>query len=199
MNIVAPIKDKRSINKMKKSLRKGRHGERNVLIFSLGINTAFRISDLRNLKLSDVSVIEENKIVIKNRLSLKEQKTGKYNSVVLSEQLREELEIYINKTFAEYISSDDLEHYLFPSGKGVDRAMNRQTLWAILNHAANENGISNIGSHSMRKTFGYFLYKNKVPIEIIQDLLNHSSQRDTLRYIGITQEDKDIAVMSLNL
>ncbi|MDN3115293.1 site-specific recombinase, partial [Enterococcus faecalis] len=24
-------------------------------------------------------------------------------------------------------------------------------------------------------------------------------QRDTLRYIGITQEDKDIAVMSLNL
>lgn len=61
------------------------------------------------------------------------------------------------------------------------------------------NGISNIGSHSMRKTFGYFLYKNKVPIEIIQDLLNHSSQRDTLRYIGITQEDKDIAVMSLNL
>lgn len=38
-----------------------------------------------------------------------------------------------------------------------------------------------------------------MPIEIIQDLLNHSSQRDTLRYIGIIQEDKDIAVMSLNL
>lgn len=50
---------------MKKSLRKGRYGERNVLIFSMGINTAYRISDLRNLKLSDVAIIEENKIVIK--------------------------------------------------------------------------------------------------------------------------------------
>lgn len=199
MNTVVPLKDKRSINKMKKSLRKGRYGERNVLIFSMGINTAYRISDLRNLKLSDVAMIEENKIVIKNRLSLKEQKTGKYNSVILSDQLREELEIYINKNFTEYVNNDELEHYFFPSGKGIDRPMNRQTLWAILNRAASENGISNIGSHSMRKTFGYFLYKNKVPIEIIQDLLNHSSQRDTLRYIGITQEDKDIAVMSLNL
>ncbi|MCU6218070.1 site-specific integrase, partial [Enterobacter bugandensis] len=30
-------------------------------------------------------------------------------------------------------------------------------------------------------------------------LLNHSSQRETLRYIGITQEDKDTAVKSLDL
>lgn len=51
----------------------------------------------------------------------------------------------------------------------------------------------------MRKTFGYFLYKNKIPIEIIQELLNNSSQRDTLRYIGITQEDKDLAFINLNL
>lgn len=119
MNTVVPLKDKRSINKMKKSLRKGRYGERNVLIFSMGINTAYRISDLRNLKLSDVAIIEENKIVIKNRLSLKEQKTGKYNSVILSDQLREELEIYINKNFTEYVNNDELEHYLFPSGKEV--------------------------------------------------------------------------------
>ncbi len=48
----------------------------------------------------------------------------------------------------------------------------------------------------MRKTFGY---KQGTKIEIIQSLLNHSFQRETLRYIGITQEDKDIAVRSLEL
>ncbi|MBD9866800.1 site-specific integrase, partial [Enterococcus faecalis] len=52
---------------------------------------------------------------------------------------------------------------------------------------------------SMRKTFGYFLYKQGTKTEIIQSLLNHSSQRETLRYIGITQEDKDTAVKSLDL
>lgn len=200
MNVVAPIKDKRSINKMKKSLSKGRFGERNVLIFSIGINTAYRISDLRYLKLSDVLTIKnKNKIVVKDRLALKEQKTGKYNSIILSNQLREDIWKYTVKNFPEYLDNLDLAHYLFPSGKGLDKPMNRQTLWAILNCAANENGIPNIGSHSMRKTFGYFLYKNKVSIEIIQELLNHSSQKDTLRYIGITQEDKDLAVINLNL
>lgn len=34
---------------------------------------------------------------------------------------------------------------------------------------------------------------------IIQDLLNHSSEKETLRYIGITQNDKDTAVKSLDL
>ena len=51
----------------------------------------------------------------------------------------------------------------------------------------------------MRKTFGYFLYKQGTKTDIIQSLLNHSSQRETLRYIGITQEDKDTAVKSLDL
>lgn len=68
----------------------------------------------------------------------------------------------------------------------------------MLSNTASNIGLKNIGSHSMRKTFGYFLYKNGTH-EIIQELLNHSSQRETLRYIGITQEDKDTAVMSLDL
>lgn len=199
MKTVEPIKNKRAINKMKKSLGKGKYGARNVLLFSIGINTAYRISDLRKLKLSDVLAKEKEGIKVKERLSLREQKTGKYNSVILSERLKTDIENYVKNHFLHYLGKGDLDHYLFPSGKGKDQPMNRQTLWAILNKAAEENNIPNVGSHSMRKTFEYFLYKNKVSIEIIQELLNHSSQRDTLRYIGITQEDKDLAVISLNL
>ncbi len=52
-----------------------------------------------------------------------------------------------------------------------------------------------------RKKSFYPMKKNKqgTKTEIIQSLLNHSSQRETLRYIGITQEDKDTAVKSLDL
>lgn len=52
---------------------------------------------------------------------------------------------------------------------------------------------------SHAETLGYHLHKNGVGLELIQVLLNHSSLKITLRYIGIEQEDKDQAVSSLGL
>ncbi|HAP8444022.1 TPA: hypothetical protein IV061_002945 [Enterococcus faecium] len=137
MKTVEPIRDKKKIDAMKAILASGKYGQRNLVLFSIGINTAYRISDLRQLKLADVLEISRGRVVVKDRLAMKEQKTAKHNSVYISNKLR--------------------------------------------------------------KTFGYFLYKQGTKTEIIQSLLNHSSQRETLRYIGITQEDKDTAVKSLDL
>lgn len=48
------------------------------------------------------------------------------------------------------------------------------------------------GTHSMRKTWGYWTYKaSKYNIGLIMDVFNHSSQKMTLRYIGISQDQKD--------
>ncbi|MGX7201597.1 recombinase [Enterococcus plantarum] len=199
MKIVEPFRDKKQIDAMKAILSSGKMGQRNVLLFSIGINTAYRISDLRRLKLSDVLTISRDRVIAKDRLEMKEQKTGKHNSIIISNKLRKLIMEYCTEVFSYEIANREFDHYLFPSQKGTDEPMKRQTLWEILSNAAKSIGVSNIGSHSMRKTFGYFLYKNGTSIEIIQDLLNHSSQRETLRYIGITQEDKDTAVISLDL
>lgn len=43
------------------------------------------------------------------------------------------------------------------------------------------------------------MYKNKMDISLIQDLVNHGNQCETLSYIGITQEDKGLTVKSLDL
>ncbi len=51
----------------------------------------------------------------------------------------------------------------------------------------------------MRKTFGFQLYKKGIDVSRIQYLLNHSSPKDTLRYIGITQDEVDNIVEELNL
>ena len=88
---------------------------------------------------------------------------------------------------------------MFPNLQETKEPLNRQSLWRIIHDAGTAIGLKDIGPHSMRKTFGYFLYKQGTKTEIIQSLLNHSSQRETLRYIGITQEDKDTAVKSLDL
>ena len=68
MKIVEPIRDKKQIDAMKAILSSGKFGQRNVLLFSIGINTAYRISDLRRLKLSDVLTVSRGKVISKDQL-----------------------------------------------------------------------------------------------------------------------------------
>lgn len=199
MEFVEPIRDKKKIDDMKAVLAAGEFGDRNVLLFSIGINTAYRISDLRTLKLIDVLEISRNKVVAKERLAMKEKKTGKNNSVYISKKLRKQIEKYAEDHFPEEVVTKEFDRYLFPSRTGENKPLARESLWRIISTAGERVGLKNIGTHSMRKTFGYFMYKNRTDLALIQDLLNHSSQRETLRYIGITQEDKDTAVQSLDL
>ena len=66
--------------------------------------------------------------------------------------------------------------------------------------AAHAVGVKGkIGTHTLRKTFGYHAYKQGVSLEIIQKLLNHSAPSVTLRYIGITKEELDNVYISINL
>ena len=199
MKTVSPIRDKKKIEDMKKILLSTPYGERNLLIFSIGINTAYRISDLRQLKLSDVLEVSRGRIVVKDRLDMKEQKTSKQNSVFISNKLKKLILDFVQSEFPMEISDRDFDVFLFQSRNGQNQPLSRQSFWRIIHTSAETIHLKNIGPHSMRKTFGYFLYKQGTRIEIIQSLLNHSSQRETLRYIGITQEDKDVAVRSLEL
>ena len=83
MEIVNPIRDKKKIEDMKAVLASTEKGKRNVLLFTLGINTAYRISDLGRLKLSDVLMVSRQKVVAKERLQMKEKKTSKNNSIII--------------------------------------------------------------------------------------------------------------------
>ncbi|MBV7391515.1 tyrosine-type recombinase/integrase [Enterococcus sp. ALS3] len=199
MKTVSPIRDKKKLEDMKKILISTPYGERNLLIFSIGINTAYRISDLRQLKLSDVLEVSRGRIVVKDRLDMKEQKTSKQNSVFISNKLKKLILDFVQSEFPMEIANRDFDVFLFQSRNGQNQPLSRQSFWRVIHTAAETIHLKNIGPHSMRKTFGYFLYKQGTRIEIIQSLLNHSSQRETLRYIGITQEDKDVAVRSLEL
>ena len=61
-----------------------------------------------------------------------------------------------------------------------------------MNNACLQLGLKyNIGTHSLRKTFGYHHYKQFKDIVILQKIFNHSSSDITLRYIGIDQDKID--------
>ncbi len=43
----------------------------------------------------------------------------------------------------------------------------------------------------MRKTFGYWFYKQTKDMAMLQDILNHSTPQIILKYIEINKEERD--------
>jgi integrase len=80
---------------------------------------------------------------------------------------------------------------LIASRKGKNQPITRVQAYRILNDTAAWLNLSEIGTHTMRKTFGYWHYKQHKDIAILQDIFNHSAPSITLKYIGITQDAKD--------
>ncbi|MDR3354342.1 MAG: tyrosine-type recombinase/integrase, partial [Synergistaceae bacterium] len=125
---------------------------------------------------------------------LKEQKTGKLKKIPLNKAIRDVLTEYID-------SQEDVDPHmpLFPSrqgGSSICRWRARQ----ILSAAGKMVGLKRIGTHSLRKTFGYHVYQRTGGnLGLVQKLLNHASSSDTLRYIGIDKEQMDNTYLDLNL
>ena len=175
MNEVQPIKSIRDINKMKKAL----HG-RDRLLFIIGINTTLRISDILSLKYSDIQG---------DYIILKEKKTGKSKRIRINSAIKRALPSRVTTS----------EEWLFPSRKG-NGPISRVQAWRILKDAADRAALNiDIGTHSMRKTAAYHAYKNGTDISLLMRVLNHGSQRETLRYIGIESEQIDDVYLDLCL
>jgi len=189
---VEPIRDRKKIDGMKKLLS---GSPRDHLLFLIGINTAFRVSDLLSLRYSDVM---DNRGRLYEHFTLKETKTGKNNKVAMTKGVQKALRNYIDNNF-----DGNIKEFIFKSRKrdsnGNSQPINRKSAWRIIQQSAEELGLKNIGSHSLRKTFAYHQYKMGTDIVLLQDMLNHSAPSITLRYIGITQDEKDRAVKALDL
>lgn len=184
MEIVEPIRDDKQLKGMSNYL-KGKN-LRDYTLFILGINSALRISDLLKLKIEDVRG--------KDRVTIREQKTGKSKDFPLSDICKKAIENYIKKYSLE-------SGYLFTSRKGqYSKPIGRVWAWKVINEAARHVGIDyKIGTQSLRKTFGYWAFKRGYALEKIQKLLNHSSPGTTLTYIGITKDELDEVYIKMNL
>jgi integrase len=193
MKQLSAIKSKNTISAIRVLLAAGPNGPRNEAIFILGINSAYRTGDLLNLTIGDL--VENGKI--KNRLALKEQKTQKSRQIALNDVTLKVLANYLKSRGA--IKELDPKDPFFPSSQ-TNTPMTRQQFHKILKEVGKKLGLENFGPHSLRKTFGYHIFKaSGNNISLVQKLLNHSSQKVTLRYIGIEQEDLDDACLTLNL
>lgn len=184
MNFVEPIRKKEDIKQVEDYLAKT--SKRNRLIFAFGINTGLRVSDILALNISDVK--DKNSIVIR------EKKTGKYKKFPLNDKLKDLIAEYLKD-----IPQHRLNTPLFLGDKGG--RMHRSIVYRFLNEAVDalKLEVGAIGTHTMRKTFGYFFYKKFNDVALLQRILNHSSPAITLRYIGISQEEIDNSYANFEL
>lgn len=151
--------------------------DRDWLIFKLGLNTAFRIEDLLQLKVND--------LLIKGTMYVRESKTKKEQYWELNEKLHKEVLDYINRN---KLYEDE---YIFQSRKGVNKPITRQNTWMRIKSYADEVGVKYlIGCHSLRKCFARTFYEQTKDLITLQKMLNHSSPQVTLIYICWDDEDQ---------
>ena len=181
MKYVEPIRGKCEIGRVKKFL--ARRSKRDLLLFLLGINSGLRISDILKLKVKDVQNVDF--------IEIKEQKTQKYKRFPIANSYK----CLLN----DFVKDKSFEEWLFKSRKG-NKPITRIQAYRIINDACNKIGINTkIGTHTLRKTFGYHFYQEKKDIALLQTIFNHSTPTVTLRYIGINQDMIDSNLKSFSL
>src|SRR6056297_568315 len=198
MEFVEPIRDVKQIDAMKK-LMIADENYRDHLLFTLGINSGLRVSDLLSIKWQ-LFLNDKGKLLKGgSAIIVTEKKTGKAKRFKLNKSIRKAVE-----SSHETFESVDPEAFVFLSrqsdSEGQKMPISRVQAWRTLNKYARAVGIRDkIGTHTLRKTFGYHLYKKGIAVEYIQKLLNHSAASITLRYIGISQDQLDEIYVDLNL
>ena len=179
---VKPIKTKKEMREMEQAIQlqgnfydpSGKRGRRNLMLFYLGCHTGLRVSDLIRLRVHDV--------IDGGQIQIREKKTGKISHAYINQKTLKKLKHYIALMHLNKNS------YLFPSRKGNSHIGSVQ-VYRFLVSAGKLIGNDAVGTHTMRKTFGWQYYKSGGRIEELQQIFNHASPDVTRRYLGIEDED----------
>lgn len=192
MSTTYPIKDREKLQTFRNYYKDKNPNPRNFTLIVLGLNTAFRIGDILRLKWQDVFQTNGSPCT---HIRVEEQKTGKMRIVPINNALRQALEAYRNS-----LPKPVSQNWLFPSPHSQSQPLSRHQAYRIVRSAATACNLSeNTGCHSLRKTFGYYAWKNGTPPAMLMDLYNHSSYQITKRYLGIEQEERDQVYLQINL
>lgn len=172
---VEPIKNERDIKNLKRLLR---DRPRDLAIFTLGINTNLRASDLVKISVGHLRGLQPGE-----HFTVREQKTGKLKSITLNKTVYDVVQPLLNQDRSD-------SEPLFLSAK-TKTALKPATINLLVKNWCREINLrGNYGSHTLRKTFGYIhrtIFNTDVPT--LMTMFNHSTQKQTLTYLGIQDTD----------
>lgn len=167
---VEPLRTAKELDEMKAALYE-LGGSRDEFLFLFGINTGLRASDLVKLRVGDI----RGKVYA----DITEQKTDKKRRLHLTA---------LQPDIVEYCEGKHDDAWLFPSRKGSGHISTTQ-VYRILVRAGEWIGRKDIGSHSMRKSFGYHYYRRTKDVATLMEIFGHAAPSITKRYIGIRSDE----------
>lgn len=175
MAAMSPIKDKNILESMKGHLKD--QSTRNYLIFRVGLNLGLSVQDLLRIKIEDV---------LDKEIFGRDEKYG----IRISPSLQKEIKDYVGER---------KEGFLFLSSRG--KPLSRFQLYGILKGVARDAGFKgDVGSITLRKTFAYWAYKNRlIYLPLLSKYLNHHTVQYTLRYIDIEEEESQVYLAAVDL
>jgi len=188
LEYVEAIRDKRQIQSIKKVLKKS--SARDYLLFVFGINTGLKITELLNIRVSDV--VSENQKV-NDYLKLYDEGSGETRFIYLNSKVK--------KALKEFLAKDkwEMTAFLFHSSRS-SQPITRQQAYRIIHEAAEKAGVTvKVGTQSMRKTFGFHAFKQGVAISLLQKYFHHSTPSETLKYIGVSKDEPVRTEIDVNL
>ncbi|MBU5332079.1 tyrosine-type recombinase/integrase [Anaerocolumna aminovalerica] len=192
---VFPFKTAEDIQKISDYLASAKNTPtkwRNILMFTIGCNIGLRAGDLLQLKwghiIRDDATIVDSIYVLESKTK-RTRNQKKLRRLFFNDECKKAIMFYLEHTY-QTLDSVNKEDYIFKSRKkNVTEYIQVRSANKILKEAATAVGIEyNVGTHSMRKTFAYTIYKKTNDIELVQKILGHSNSKVTLRYIGIDDE-----------
>jgi integrase len=171
---VGPIKSLKDIATIKKLLS---DKPRDLCLFTLGVNTNLRASDLVRLTAGQVRGLKAG-----DNIELREQKTSRVRRITLNNAVIEAVRGLLAS--ACYEDTDAL----FKSQRGVLTVPSVHRLVKSWCRAVNLKG--NYGSHTLRKTWGYHQRLTfGAGLPELMECFGHATQRQTLAYLCIQPEE----------
>lgn len=169
MNYVEPIRDPELVRDLGEYLKE--IDMKFYIMYEIGIYSGLRVSDILKLKVRDVKG--------KKEIKLREKKTGKEKIFPVNPKLQKELN--------SYCQDKKPYEFIVPNKKHIGKPVSREYAYRVIHEAGKYFGLENLGTHTMRKTFGYHFYMQTKDIVLLMKILNHTHESRTLRYIGIEQ------------
>jgi integrase len=148
-------------------------------------HTNLRVGDALLLEWRDV--LTDEGIVRRKLIIQREQKTRKKKVFPITEPLAE----YLFRFYEKYHPRlyDKIFQSSSPRVKGSGRAWRRESVWVFIQEACVACGIEgDYGCHSFRKAWATEALKNGTKEEVVSEALNHTSVRETRRYLGINYQ-----------
>ncbi len=183
---VEPIRDSKSIKAIKTLLK---DHPRDLCLFTFGINTAYRASEILSLSVGQVAYLNAG-----DRLEIKQPKSGKYRAITVNRKVVDAFEAWLKIHPGKHPDAP-----LFISQR-TNKALSVSTVNNMVKKWCRSIGLTgNYGSHSMRKTWGYHQrVRNKQPIPLLMVAFGHTSQAQTLDYLCIQDDEiRDLYGMEL--